>query len=66
MQHSLLDIKCAYFFDDIDKEIHIREPDDYIILDKTNHVLKLNKALYGLHQVGKCWYEELYNKLLTN
>ena len=53
-------------YGDVDKDIYIRQPEDYVIPDKMNHVLKLNKALYSLHQTGKCWYEESHHKLITN
>ena len=65
-QHSLLDVKCAYLYGKVDSEIYIRQPEGYSNPDQKNYVLKLNKALYGLHQAGRCWYEELHNKLINN
>lgn len=64
---SLLDVKCAYLYGNIDKEIYIKKPSGYVVETPPNcEVLKLNKALYGLHQSGKCWYEELHHKLISN
>ena len=62
----LLDVKCAYLYGDIDKDIYIRQPEGYVIEGKENQVLKLKKALYGLHQSGRCWHHDLHDKLLTH
>lgn len=65
--HSLLDVKCAYLYGNIDRDIYIRKPAGYFLNGKNEgEVLKLHKALYGLHQSGRCWYEELHAKLTSN
>jgi hypothetical protein len=43
----------------------MRQPTGYEVQGKETFVLKLNKALYGLHQSGRCWYNELHEKLLS-
>lgn len=48
-----LDIKTAYLYGDIDKEIYIEPPRG---CEETNHVWRLNKSLYGLKQAPKCWF----------
>ena len=35
--HALFDVKCAYLYGDIDKEIFIRQPADYIVQGKEDY-----------------------------
>jgi hypothetical protein len=52
-----LDVKCAYLYADLKEETYIKPP---LIANEPPGVLwKLHKALYGLHQAGHCWYNEL-------
>ena len=64
--NCLLDVRCAYLYGKIDKNIYMRQPDGYKLKGKENYVLKLNKAIYGLHQSGCCWHNDLREKLLSN
>ena len=53
-KHTLLDIKSAYLYGNIDILIYLRPPPELILLNKSNYVLKLNKAIYGLHRARCC------------
>ena len=54
------DVDSAYLHGKIDHDIFVKFPDGY---DKLGKVTKLNKALYGLHEVTCIWKEDLEEKL---
>ena len=41
------------------EEVFIRQPPSFEHLDLSNHVCKLKKAIYGLQQAPRAWYNEL-------
>ena len=51
-----MDIYNAYVNADLDEPIYMRQPQGYIQVSD-QHVLKLNKAMYGLKQSGRAWYK---------
>ncbi|CAI7916791.1 unnamed protein product [Closterium sp. NIES-53] len=57
-----MDITTAFLNGVLLEEIYMAQPDNYE--DGTNWVCKLKKAIYGLKQVPKCWYEKLEEVLL--
>ncbi|GKE19785.1 putative ribonuclease H-like domain-containing protein [Tanacetum coccineum] len=50
----------------IEEEIYVTQPPGFKDLDHPDKVYKVFKALYGLHQAPKAWYETLANYLLSN
>jgi transposase InsO family protein len=58
---SHLDIKCAYFYGDLDEEIYMRPPKGFG--STSGFVWHLHKAMYGLKQSGRQWYKALDEKL---
>ena len=61
-----MDVKSAYLYGKVDKEIYRAQSTGYKIKGKEGYVLKLNKALYGLYQAVRCWFEKLHIKLLNS
>jgi hypothetical protein len=45
-----MDVKSAFLNDDLQEEVYVEQPTGFIVADKEHKVLKLKKALYGLHQ----------------
>jgi hypothetical protein len=45
-----MDIKSAFLNGDMQEEVYIEQPAGFIIAGKEHKVLKLKKALYGMHQ----------------
>nr|GEV09140.1 hypothetical protein [Tanacetum cinerariifolium] len=50
----------------IEKEVYVYQPLGFEDPDHPNKVYKVVKALYGLHQAPRAWYETLANYLLEN
>ena len=45
-----LDVKTAFLHGELDKEIYMDQPEDFMVPGKNNFVRKLKKSLYGLKQ----------------
>lgn len=56
-----MDVTTAYLQGDLKEEIYVRPPKGV----RNEKAWKLNKAMYGLKQGGRCWNEKL-DKVLTN
>ena len=54
---KIIDITKAFLESDLEEDIYIHKPPGYNIVnglnDKGNHILKLNKEVYGLVQASK-------------
>lgn len=61
--HIQCDVRSAYLYAPLSEEIYMTQPPGF--LKNENHVFRLKRALYGLHQSGRVWYFEI-NKILTN
>nr|GEU54556.1 hypothetical protein [Tanacetum cinerariifolium] len=61
-----MDVRSAFLYGIIEEEVYVCQPpgfEDPYFLDK---VYKTKKALYGLHQASRAWYETLSTYLLEN
>ncbi|GJX38475.1 retrovirus-related pol polyprotein from transposon TNT 1-94 [Tanacetum coccineum] len=54
-----MDVKSAFLNYFIDEEVYVAQPPGFIDLEKSDHVYKLKKALYGLKKAPKAWYDRL-------
>nr|GEY86460.1 retrovirus-related Pol polyprotein from transposon TNT 1-94 [Tanacetum cinerariifolium] len=61
-----MDVKSAFLYGTIKEEVYVCQPLGFEDLDYHDKVYKVVKALYGLHQAHKAWYETLANYLLEN
>lgn len=71
LETRFLDVITAYLYDELDADIHIRPPPDFLDHIPTTQPgkysgLKLRKALYELKQAGRMWYHHLRSFLLAN
>ncbi|GJS38240.1 putative ribonuclease H-like domain-containing protein [Tanacetum coccineum] len=61
-----MDIKSAFLYGTIEEEVYVTQPPGFKDPDHPDKVYKVVKALYGLHQALRAWYETLANYLLGN
>nr|GFB14580.1 putative ribonuclease H-like domain-containing protein [Tanacetum cinerariifolium] len=61
-----MDVKSAFLYRTIEKEEYVCQPPGFEDPDYPDKVYKVVKALYGLHQAPRAWYETLTNYLLEN
>ena len=53
-----LDVKTAFLHEDLDEEIYMEQPEDFVQHHKGILVCKLKKSLYGLKQSPRKWYKK--------
>ncbi|GKF05437.1 putative ribonuclease H-like domain-containing protein [Tanacetum coccineum] len=61
-----MDIKSAFLYEKIEEEVYVCQPPGFEYPDFPDRVYKVEKALYGLHQAPRAWYETLSTYLLEN
>nr|GEV59047.1 putative ribonuclease H-like domain-containing protein [Tanacetum cinerariifolium] len=61
-----MDVKSAFVYGKIKKEVYVCRPPGFKDLGFSDKVYKVKKALYGLHQAPRAWYETLSTYLLDN
>ncbi|GKA57844.1 putative ribonuclease H-like domain-containing protein, partial [Tanacetum coccineum] len=58
--------KSAFLYGKIEEEVYVCQPPGSKDPDFPDRVYKVEKALYGLHQAPRAWYETLSTYLLDN
>nr|GEX78889.1 retrovirus-related Pol polyprotein from transposon TNT 1-94 [Tanacetum cinerariifolium] len=61
-----MDAKSAFLYERIKEEVYVCQPSGFEDPDHPDKVYKVVKALYGLHQAPRAWYETLAKYLLGN
>ncbi|GKE02973.1 uncharacterized mitochondrial protein-like protein [Tanacetum coccineum] len=61
-----MDVNSAFLYGKIKEEVYVCQPIGFEDPDFSNIVYKVEKALYGLHQALRAWYETLSTYLLDN
>ncbi|GJW94911.1 putative ribonuclease H-like domain-containing protein [Tanacetum coccineum] len=61
-----MDVKSDFLYGKIEEEVYVCQPPRFEDPDFPNKVYKVKKALYGLHQAPRAWYETLSIYLLDN
>ncbi|GJW31235.1 hypothetical protein Tco_0051267 [Tanacetum coccineum] len=61
-----IDVKSAFLYGTIKEEVYVSQPPGFKDPDHPDKVDKVVKALYGLHQAPRAWYETLANYMLGN
>nr|GEV61478.1 retrovirus-related Pol polyprotein from transposon TNT 1-94 [Tanacetum cinerariifolium] len=61
-----MDLKSAFLYGRIEKEVYVCQPLLFEDPEFPDRVYKVEKALYGLHQAPRDWYETLSTYLFDN
>ncbi|GKA27078.1 retrovirus-related pol polyprotein from transposon TNT 1-94 [Tanacetum coccineum] len=61
-----MDVKSAFLNGFINEEVYVAQPLRFIDFQKPNYVYKLKKALFGLNQAPKAWYDRLKSFLIKH
>nr|GEW51842.1 putative ribonuclease H-like domain-containing protein [Tanacetum cinerariifolium] len=61
-----MDVKSAFLYGTIEEEVYVCQPPGFEDPIFPNKVYKVEKALYGLHQAPRAWYETLSTYLFKN
>nr|GFA91065.1 retrovirus-related Pol polyprotein from transposon TNT 1-94 [Tanacetum cinerariifolium] len=61
-----MDVKAAFLHGSLKEDVYVCQPEGFIDANHPSHVYKLKKALYGLNQALRAWYDELSKFLLQN
>jgi hypothetical protein len=54
-----MDVKTAFLNGKIEQEVFVEQPDGFVLHNKGTHVCKLRKALSGLKQAPRVWYDRI-------
>nr|GFB09196.1 retrovirus-related Pol polyprotein from transposon TNT 1-94 [Tanacetum cinerariifolium] len=60
-----MDVKIAFLNGNLPEEVYVSQPDGFVDPDNPNHVYKLKKALFGLKQAPRAWYDMLSSFLIS-
>jgi hypothetical protein len=58
-----MDVKSVFLNEELQEEVYVTQPPGFIIRGQEGKVLRLNKALYGLHQAPRAWNTKLDSTL---
>nr|GEV93161.1 hypothetical protein [Tanacetum cinerariifolium] len=61
-----MDVKTAFLHGSLKEDVYVCQPEGFIGADHPSHVYKLKKALCGIKQAPRAWYDELFTFLLQN
>ncbi|GJU95001.1 retrovirus-related pol polyprotein from transposon TNT 1-94 [Tanacetum coccineum] len=61
-----MNVKSAFLYETIEEEVYVCQPPGFEDPEFPDRVYKVEKALYGLHQALRAWYETLSTYLLDN
>ncbi|GJY64783.1 putative ribonuclease H-like domain-containing protein [Tanacetum coccineum] len=66
IDYDEMDVKSAFLYGTIEEEVYVCQPPGFEDPQFPDKVYKVEKALYGLHQAPRAWYETLSTYLLEN
>jgi hypothetical protein len=58
-------VKLVFLNDDLQEEVYVEQLVGFAVAGKEHKVLKLHKALYGIHQAPCAWNAKLDDTLLS-
>nr|GEV46855.1 hypothetical protein [Tanacetum cinerariifolium] len=61
-----IDVISAFLYGTIEEEVYVSQPPSFLDPEFPDRVYKVEKALYGLRQALRAWYETLSTYLMDN
>jgi len=61
-----MDVKSAFLKGELEETVYVHQPPGFINEERPQWVYRMNKALYGLRQAPRAWYDTLTKHLLRN
>ncbi|GJQ93502.1 retrovirus-related pol polyprotein from transposon TNT 1-94 [Tanacetum coccineum] len=61
-----MDVKTTFLNGELKEEVYVSQPEGFVDPDHLTHEYRLKKALYGLRQAPRAWYDTLSWFLLDN
>jgi hypothetical protein len=61
-----MDVKGAFLNGYLNEEVYVEQPKGSVDPNLPDHVYKLKKALYGIKQAPRAWYERLTKFLVKH
>nr|GEW55666.1 retrovirus-related Pol polyprotein from transposon TNT 1-94 [Tanacetum cinerariifolium] len=61
-----MDFKMAFLNGELKEEVYVSQSEGFVDPDHPRHVYRLKKALYGLKEAPRAWYDTLLRFLLDN
>ena len=59
-----LDVENAFLHGDLKETVYMKQPPGFIDPERPNHLCKLRKAIYGLRQSPRAWFDKFSTFLL--
>ncbi|KAL9266872.1 Retrovirus-related Pol polyprotein from transposon TNT 1-94-like protein [Drosera capensis] len=53
-----MDVTTPFLHGDMQEEVHMEQPEGFVVKGKKDHVYRLSKSLYGLKQASRQWYKK--------
>ncbi|GKE12246.1 retrovirus-related pol polyprotein from transposon TNT 1-94 [Tanacetum coccineum] len=60
-----MDVKTAFLNGELKEEVYVSKLEGFVDHDNPSHVYKLKKAIYGLKQATRAWYDMLLSFLIS-
>ncbi|GJS68396.1 retrovirus-related pol polyprotein from transposon TNT 1-94 [Tanacetum coccineum] len=61
-----MDVKSVFLNGKVNEEVYVKQPPGFESSEFPDYVCKLDKALYGMKQAPRAWYETLSTSLIQN
>nr|GEY65090.1 retrovirus-related Pol polyprotein from transposon TNT 1-94 [Tanacetum cinerariifolium] len=61
-----MDVKTAFLNDPLKEEVFVSRHDEFVDSDFPNHVYRLKKAMFGLKQAPRAWYDKLSSFMIEH
>nr|GFA72174.1 zinc finger, CCHC-type [Tanacetum cinerariifolium] len=61
-----MDVKTAFLNGDLDEEVNMKQPEEFVMPGNEHKVCKLVKSLYGLKQAPKQWHQKFDEVVLSS